>query len=389
MRFHDLSTHNRVLVLRQIRREGALSRADLVRRTGFTAPSVSRIAEDLAARGLVVEEPGTVDSGPGRPPTLLRFAAQDWFVIPVQLFPDRIDLGLANLAGEMLAFRSIASGGLDARQAFLRVAMEAESLSDGLHRRERLIGIALTIPGLVDVAKSRLIFSPPTGWRDVALRPLMAEFTALPILVENWVNARALAEQYFGDAQDVEDFVYVHASSGIGASVTRNGRLYAGAGPASTEFGHLPLSAEGPRCRCGRFGCLEAYASLEAVCAAAGLPEASLGALLSGARDGAPQVLAALAAGASHLTLGLTGLIHLLAPQRVFLDGWPVALAPWTMQPLQEGIRSRVLSGFDHVQLCPSRLGALSPLIGAVALGLQQVLSLEADCPESREEVPL
>lgn len=377
IRFEDMHTHNRAVVLRLIHDRGPLSRADLVRLTGFTAPSISRIAEHLLHNRLLVEEPGVMDAGPGRPPTLLSFDAQGWSTIAANVFPDRIHAGLVDLTGHVYVEEWVRTGQTTPQEAFGVLGRLVQRLWREAARPERVTGVSVTLPGLIDARRRSIRFSPPTGWRDVSIADLLRPHTRLPVVTENWVSARALAERLFGAARGVDDFVYVHASQGIGATITSGGRLHRGETFTSTEFGHVPLATSGPRCRCGRRGCLEALAAVDALPRYYRVPGVDAAQILSRSRGGEPAAQAAVERAVGYLALGMAGLVHLLNPSRILVDGWPLEAGAFALAHLRAALAKRVLQVMgDAVILVPSRLGERGPLIGGVALALEALLDL-------------
>src|ERR671933_176502 len=108
----------------------------------------------------------------------------------------------------------------------------------------------------------------------------------LPIAVDNVANLGALAEAAFGAARDARDLVYLKVSSGIGAGLILNGRLYRGADGLAGELGHRIVDEHGPVCRCGNRGCLETVASSVALVASLGREGLSLAGMLELAHTG-------------------------------------------------------------------------------------------------------
>jgi N-acetylglucosamine repressor len=374
--FSDMSTGNRAAVLRLVREQGPISRASLARATRFTAPSISRIVEDLIGWELVREDAGAAEAVPGRPPVLLRFDGERHYVVSASLFPDRQLVGLTDLNGRILVQVERKTGKITPDEAFRVLGGLIEEVRRQAPDPRRVRGVGLTVPGLVDSAQSTIRYSPPTGWRDVSVAERLAGYTDLPVVVENWVSARALAERYFGGAKTVSDFVYVHVSTGIGASVMSDGRLRKGARYTSSEFGHVPLTADGPLCRCGQRGCLEAYASLAILPLYAAMEGADPEAVLAAGLKGDPLARGAVERAMKYLALGLTGLIHVLNPSRIFLDGWPVAAGDMALAPLRQAVQDRVLEGLgEAITLVPTDL-VRNPHIGGTALILDGVLNL-------------
>ncbi|MDQ3014223.1 MAG: ROK family protein, partial [Acidobacteriota bacterium] len=124
-------------------------------------------------------------------------------------------------------------------------------------------GVGVVVPGMVDRATSRIIHAPTLGWRDVEIRQPLAAATGLAIHVENSGKACALAQMWAtrDDAPAGGDLVFVSVSDGIGVGIVVNGEILRGHHNIAGEFGHVPLSIDGPRCACGATGCWEAYIS--------------------------------------------------------------------------------------------------------------------------------
>src|SRR5262249_45865437 len=124
-------------------------------------------------------------------------------------------------------------------------------------------GVGVVVPGMVDRKTSRIIHAPTLGWRDVEIRESLGAATDVPVHIENSGKACALAHigATRGDAVAVGDVVFVSVSDGIGVGVVVNGEVLRGQHNIAGEFGHVPLSIDGPRCPCGATGCWEAYIS--------------------------------------------------------------------------------------------------------------------------------
>ena len=119
----------------------------------------------------------------------------------------------------------------------------------------------VSAPSPID-AERGLILSPPNlpGWRDVPVAGPLADALGVPVHLENDANAAALAEWRFGAARGARNAVYLTMSTGIGAGLILDGRLYRGHANAAGEIGHAPVAWDGEPCSCGKRGCLEAYA---------------------------------------------------------------------------------------------------------------------------------
>jgi predicted NBD/HSP70 family sugar kinase len=195
-------------------------------------------------------------------------------------------------------------------------------------------GIGVVVPGMVDHRTSRIINAPTLGWRDVEIRDSLARATGLPIHIENSGKACALSQMWTTRGEAAQgDLVFVSVSDGVGVGVVVNGEVLRGRHNIAGEFGHVPLSLDGPRCSCGANGCWEAYVSNPATLARyfgharrGGLRDAAerhftVEDLVARARGGDAKALAAIEATARYLGLGLASVINALNPACVFIGG--------------------------------------------------------------------
>jgi predicted NBD/HSP70 family sugar kinase len=196
------------------------------------------------------------------------------------------------------------------------------------------MGIGVVISGLVDEGSGRLRYSPTLGWRDVDLRQPLQTLTHLPVVVENSVKACVLAQVWAvrGHAPVDGPVVFVNVSDGVGVGIAIDGQLLRGAHNNAGEFGHVPLSMDGPLCACGQKGCWEAYVSLRATLArylgleASWPPRAELraitiAAIIARARDGEARALSTLRETGYFLGRGFGIVTKALEPRRIYMSG--------------------------------------------------------------------
>jgi predicted NBD/HSP70 family sugar kinase len=262
---------NRLRVIRALRDEGRISRADIARRTGLSRSTVSSLVADLQADGLVVErpEPGAAHGMQGgRPPILLSFDASAGAAVGIDFGHSHLRVAVSDLASTILAERSRpldtdhdAQEGLDAAAELV-----AEALADAGVDRSAVIGAGMGLPGPIEsgdgvVGTSAIL----PGWIGMTAEAEMHRRLDIPVTVANDANLGALAEAAFGAGRDAGDLVYLKVSSGIGAGLILNGRLYRGSGGLAGELGHVLVDPDGIVCRCGNRGCLETVAGMGAL----------------------------------------------------------------------------------------------------------------------------
>ena len=131
--------------------------------------------------------------------------------------------------------------------------------------RSDFIGIGIGAPGPMDRERGVVLVAPNLGWRDLPLRDLVQDRVGLPATLDNDANCATLGEWWTGAARGGRNVIGITIGTGIGGGIILEGRLYHGASHVAGEIGHTTIEANGRRCKCGNYGCLEAYASGTAI----------------------------------------------------------------------------------------------------------------------------
>lgn len=251
-------SHNRALVLQTLYTTGAQSRADLARGTGLTRVTVSDLVAELMAEGLVVELGQREDARPGKPATLLDVARGAFRIVGIDVSGHRVVRGaVLDLSGTILERAESPLGGATGERAFELVAELAARLV-GLATAP-VLGVGIGTPGVVD-PRGTVRSAPNLGWADLPLQARLSARLGLPVHATNDANAAVLAEH---GAAEADDLMLVKIGHGVGSGLIVGGRLVTGSGFASGEIGHVVVGTDGgPRCVCGRDGCLEAWLSV-------------------------------------------------------------------------------------------------------------------------------
>jgi glucokinase-like ROK family protein len=247
-------------LLRLLRDEGPVSRAELADRLEMTRPRLLAEVERLVATGLVTEA-GMAASRGGRRSTLvelqprLRFAAVD-------LGASSIDIEVTNGRLEPVASCREPADIRSGPKAILHRVNEllAKVKADGGY--DRLDAVGIGVPGPVSF-RDGVPVSPPImpGWDRYPVRELLAREHGCPAVVDNDVNIMAIGERHGGVAHSVDDFLFVKVGTGIGCGIHLAGSVYRGIDGCAGDIGHIQVDAHGPMCSCGNAGCLEALFS--------------------------------------------------------------------------------------------------------------------------------
>jgi len=258
---------NRSKILEAIRTIGMISRIDIARTTGLSQALVTGLTADLIKEGLILEKQSGEYEG-GRRPMLLALNPEGAFVVGVNLSITELSVVIVNFEGVVVAsytqslepiqhsVSEIAASVVGAVQACIWEANFA---------KEQVSGVGIGLPGLVDPDSGDIRFLPNYGWQNVNLKELVQSQLNHPCYIDNSSNTLALAEQWFGEGKGVDNFLVVTIENGVGLGAVINGRIYRGQEGIAGEFGHITINPDGPECRCGKKGCVEAYAGKIAI----------------------------------------------------------------------------------------------------------------------------
>jgi predicted NBD/HSP70 family sugar kinase len=267
--------YNRRIVLDVIRRQGRISRREIVDLVSLSPQTVANITNDLQTIGLIVARRLKGAKSRGQPPIAFELNPDAGNSIGISLEPGRASAGLVNLVGEILERREV---DVDTRDQH-RVLATMMGLVRELRRRpaasERLWGIGIALPG--PLVKTDISFVGPTtleGWSDLSVLDELRDATRLQVFYSVDSVAAALGETLFGVARSLDNFFYMHFGVGLGGTLVVNRSAYRGANGNATEIGHIPAVPHGKACYCGNAGCLERYLSLQSLAEALGISEA-------------------------------------------------------------------------------------------------------------------
>lgn len=344
----------------------AFTQAEIARSTGLAPATVSNIVRELTAVGLVESDPGS-----GRRGSAVRLARGAGVVAGVDFGHSHVAVAVGDLTGRLLAEQRRSLDLAHHHREALDLARRMLRTMTRIHGELRGLGLGLPAPVTGEVVGSSAIFP---GWEGVNTRVAAEERFGVPVYVENDANLGALAEHRYGVARGHRCSVFVKVSSGVGAGIIIDGRIFHGASGTAGEIGHLTLDDQGPLCRCGSRGCLEAYASTGTVLAmAAGqLPGATVDELIEAARGGNVSALRVLEDVGSHLGWGLASIVNLLNPAVVVVGGDMAEAGDLLLESARIGLRRHALDSVAQTPVLASRLGERASLVGAVLLAAER-----------------
>ena len=375
---------NRSIVLNLVRARQPISRSDLARVMNVRKSVVTLIVNDLL-RDRLIFEGATGETVRGRKPTFLYIDSRRRAVVAADIRASETFVMLADLLGKPMTGAITFPTVRDPKKLVARLAERIARLLADHPEVDTCEGVGVVVPGMVEHSTMRVLHAPTLGWRNVDLREPLAAATGVPVQIENSGRACALAQAWEmrdDPSSAAGGLVFVSVSDGVGVGVMIHGELLRGRHNIAGEFGHVPLSLDGPRCSCGSNGCWEAYVSNLATLAryfgrradqSGPVPAAqrhfSIEDLIALARARDAKASAALDSTARYLGLGLASVINALDPTRVYVGG-EITLA-WDLieSTVRAALAERALTqAAADTDIRPVAAGEYPRLRGAAAL---------------------
>jgi N-acetylglucosamine repressor len=337
-----------------------ISRADLARLMNKPRGVVTTLVNELIKENLVVEGARTTAMR-GRRPTLLSIRTEDRLVVAIDVRFSRTYIMLSDFSGRQLVMESFETN-FSPERLVEKLADRINKILNYYDSTSACEGIGVVIPGIVEYQTGRIVFAPSLGWKDVEIRNALSEATGLPVHIENAAKACALAQLWNSKstAGEVDNFVHVMVSDGIGVGIVINGELLRGENCMAGEFGHMPLNLEGPKCLCGKKGCWEVYASnLSTVSRYLGHDifktginfdsmtennKFTISDLVELALAGDAKAIKSVKTSAYYLGIGIANVVHAIDPTCVYIGG-EITLA-WSIieKDVREALEERAFT---------------------------------------------
>ena len=255
---------NRQIALTLIREHQPISRADLARLMETSRANVTLLVNQLLQDGHVREGAQATQSVRGRKPTFLYINSQNSVAVAVDVRASRTFLMVTDSIGKQIGHIVSFPTKFDPEEFVKELGVQVRKALLEFAGTIACDGIGIVIPGMLDRKTGIVLHAPTLRWRNVNLvDPLKRELEGTEIHLENSGKACALSQIWStrADGHGLNDLVYVSVSDGVGVGVVMNGELVRGKHNTAGEFGHVPLSIDGPQCSCGANGCWEAYIS--------------------------------------------------------------------------------------------------------------------------------
>ena len=235
------------------RKTGRAAAGELAEALSLDMRTVTESLEDLVNEGLVTAAPEE---------NTYELNAQALYAVGISIEQGGVYIAALDMRLQELASRELTVPFSHTDAYYRCLVQEMESLLNGSGLdRNRMLGVGIAVPGIIDRGREKLVMAPTLNIWDVPLEEIYREFSRYPVYVENDANASGYLEHWLDGGQ--RNMIYLSLKRGVGGAILLNDRQYTGDNGRSGEFGHFRIVPNGRLCSCGRRGCLEEYCSMD------------------------------------------------------------------------------------------------------------------------------
>ncbi|WP_067730391.1 ROK family transcriptional regulator [Oceanobacillus damuensis] len=366
---------NRSLILQNIIEHGYISRAELSKMTGLNKATISVQVVDLLDEKLVCEtqqEHNVV----GRRPIMLSINGEAGYVLGIDLDYEQIKCRISDLQGNMVFTETIQCDTEDydkSLKMLIKLIQKYKKKYADSH-----YGLVQTIIGIHGTVNNdeTIFFVPKLQWHNKHLKSDLEKVLDMDISIENNANLSSFAERVYKHHHS-NNLLTLILSSGIGAGIMIDGKLHKGYDGYAGEMGHMVISPDGGKCRCGNHGCWELYAAEPVVFSSLAdklrKPSCNLGDLKQLMAENNPAAHEVMKTYIKHVSVGLNNIINLYNPEMLVINSELLKLYPNAVEEL-EGYLTSSVSSYREIVL--SDLGRNASVMGACALAIQNFLEV-------------
>ncbi len=392
----EMNKLNKSKVLKLIFEGKALSTGDIIKQTGLTAPSVSRLVKSLIAEEGLVKHSGIGHSNGGRPPVFYDFDGSGKYIIGIDVGATYIRAVLSNLNAEVLYELEVLT---EREKGYDSVIQKLIDIIGRLSSRKgidsgNIMGIGIGVAGLIDKKKHNINFSPDFQWENACFYDDLVKNSNIPIYIDNSTRLMALGELGYGIGKRCDNFIVVNVGYGIAAGIVIDGKTISGSFGHSGEFGHMTINpCSEVVCECGQHGCLEALSSGRRI-AETGRERAIESPLLQelcqgntlkidakmvadAARSGDKVANEILDAAIDNLCLGIRNIVNLLDPEMILIGGGVSLNGEIFFKKLALLMEGKLMPTKSNINIASVTFGENSTIMGALTLVLHKVLNFE------------
>lgn len=387
--------YNELNILRYIKNEGPISRADLAKRYKISKAAVSEIIANLLTQQYIIETgTGNSTSLGGRKPILLEFNPRSGYVIAIEIKRNYARVALSDLDANILKNTIIDFPRATSLKPIIKMIFDVIDgyLQIKWVKTAKPVGIGLAIPGLINYHRGKIQESDTLKeWQGYPLKKAFEDHYDIETIIENDVKAMSLGECRFGGGKDINNLIYLWIGDGLGAGIIINGELYRGVSAAAGEIGYnepgsfireaddFKLLYHGQKDFGDLLSEIELLKSAEKIFARTGFPyEITVDNILKAANEGHEQVKELLAEYGNLVGILCTNLVNTLNPEAIIIGGHALHQCKVLMKTAKERVRDSILkTPSKAVQIKSATLRDNAAILGSIALILEDLFYIE------------
>lgn len=312
-------------------------------------------------------------------------------LIGIDLGATNIKAGRVNREGNVLESLLVST---EASKGVEEVIRRFGVIIQKLSKSNQIKAIGVSVPGLVDPDRG-IVRSPPNlpGWEEVPLKALLEKSLHIPILINNDVNMVTYGEWRFGAGRGTRNLLCITLGTGVGGGIITDGKLYLGGNKHAGEIGHMIIDPEGPSCKCGGRGCLEALVGAEAIKrrtisliqssnrqssivneVKGDLEKITPEVVSKAAQRGDPIAMEMINQVGKEIGIALTNAMALLDPDRVVIGGGISKAGEVLFSPIRKTVEERLYTlKTGKIKILPSELGDNAGVIGSAIYAYEKL----------------
>lgn len=372
----SLREANRGRIVDAVKKHGGLTQVELAATTGLSPATVSNIVKELAESG-VLSTSKSMRSG--RRAQYVTLAHSTGLVCGIHFSQRQLRVALADTAMTVLSEHEMPlardhRSDNEIRRVGLLLADMLDSVSAD---RDELLAVGVAVSAPMD-GTTGMVARPGIlrGWEGIAVAESIERALRVPVAVDNASNLSASAEHQQGALRGHDDAMFIEVSDGIGSGILINGRLFRGASGSAGELGHTVIVENGPLCRCGNLGCLEAIAGGDAVIESlrdhySGL---KLGDVIVRAMSGDDACIRAIADAGGHIGIAAANAAAMYDPSRIVIGGHLARAGELFLGPIRSVVdRALATRLAAPPEIVAGQLGPRAGLVGAIGLAVERM----------------
>jgi len=388
IRSDDLRAENRYRILRTLRQHGAITRAKVAQQTGLSQASLSTLLGAMIDQGLVSTESESAKATKrGRPTSTVSLNADAAVATTVALTMNQLAICLVDYAGNTLSTHTLELKTQQLTEAQVNKIV-IKAISDTLSKNQTsniIHGISVGYQGITDSAAGDLLWSPIAGFDRLPIANTLAKKFNVPVTVNNdcALIAKALHDTHSDQLGD--SFAAVLFSHGVGMGIYLSGKPFAGSKSSALELGHIQYKQGGELCRCGKQGCIEAYAADYGIMRSADddtsnlkyphlITEQEMASLVDSANNGNKHAQLAFATAGKAIGVGLATVFTLFDPMPVALVGRNTDAVNLMKSEIQAGLENVGRAPMDYTDFIHSYNDDITLLRGGLAVDAMATL---------------